>query len=118
MKLDVGASVDGRFRLVQRLGQGGFACVWLAVDTHSPKDAPVALKIARAFEVFDRPEIALYTMEYIGGRTLKNDIERRVHQKTSYETAELVEIVESLARARSTSRTPATSRTATSSPPT
>ena len=103
-EMSEGSVVDGRYRVLGRLGAGGMADVWLAEDTHLQRQ--VALKILhrqfaqdREFvarfqreaesaaklqspnivSVFDRGEFegtSYIAMQYVEGATLKQLIER------------------------------------------
>lgn len=129
VNMQVGQVVADRFKLVQRLGQGGFSEVWLTADLGAERAEPVALKvlreeqrrqppilerfrqeaillaelrhpgIARAFELIERDEIVCYSMEYIGGRTLKTDLERRARERRAYSTDDVRAIVGGMAAA-------------------
>ena len=98
-----GAVVDGRYRIVQKIGSGGMADVWLADDTHLQRR--VALKVLHArfaqdkefierfrreaeaaaglqhpnvVAVFDRGEVDgtyYIAMQYLEGRSLKELID-------------------------------------------
>jgi serine/threonine-protein kinase len=98
-----GALVDGRYRVLQRIGSGGMADVWLADDTHLQRR--VALKVLHArfaqdrefverfrreaeaaaglqhpnvVAVFDRGDVDgtyYIAMQYLEGRSLKQSID-------------------------------------------
>ena len=104
-----GSVVDGRYRVLRRIGGGGMADVWLAEDTHLQR--PVALKVLhrrfaqdREFverfrreaesaaglqhpnivSVFDRGEFDgtyYIAMQYVEGPTLKQLIDSRPHPR-------------------------------------
>ncbi len=56
-----GALVDGRYRIVRKIGSGGMADVWLAEDTHLQRQ--VALKILHARFAQDREFIERFRRE-------------------------------------------------------
>jgi serine/threonine-protein kinase len=99
-----GSVVDGRYRVLRRLGSGGMADVWLAEDTHLQRqvalkvlhrrfaqdrefverfrreaEAAAGLQHPNIVSVFDRGEFAgtyYIAMQYIEGPTLKELIDR------------------------------------------
>lgn len=56
-----GSVIDGRYRIVQRIGSGGMADVWLADDTHLQRR--VALKVLHARFVQDREFVERFRRE-------------------------------------------------------
>ncbi|HEX7059272.1 MAG TPA: PASTA domain-containing protein [Solirubrobacterales bacterium] len=56
-----GSVVDGRYRVLQRLGSGGMADVWLAEDTHLQRR--VALKVLHSRFVQDREFVERFRRE-------------------------------------------------------
>ncbi len=56
-----GAVVDGRYRILRRIGSGGMADVWLAEDTHLQRQ--VALKVLHARFVQDREFVERFRRE-------------------------------------------------------
>ncbi|HEY8082343.1 MAG TPA: Stk1 family PASTA domain-containing Ser/Thr kinase [Solirubrobacterales bacterium] len=101
--MDQGAVVDGRYRLVQKLGSGGMADVWLAEDPHLQRhvalkvlhqhfaqdrefverfrreaEAAAGLQHPNIVSIFDRGEVNgtyYIAMQYIQGRSLKQLID-------------------------------------------
>ena len=98
-----GSVVDGRYRVLQRIGSGGMADVWLAEDTHLQRrvalkvlhsrfaqdrefverfrreaEAAAGLQHPNIVAVFDRGEFEgtyYIAMQYVEGRTLKELID-------------------------------------------
>jgi beta-lactam-binding protein with PASTA domain/predicted Ser/Thr protein kinase len=98
-----GSVVDGRYRLLQRIGSGGMADVWLTEDTHLQRrialkilhqrfaqdrefverfrreaEAAAGLQHPNIVAVFDRGEIGgtyYIAMQYVEGRSLKELID-------------------------------------------
>ena len=98
-----GAVLDGRYRVLERIGSGGMADVWLAEDTHLQRrvalkvlhsrfaqdrefverfrreaEAAAGLQHPNVVAVFDRGEIEgtyYIAMQYLEGRTLKQLID-------------------------------------------
>ncbi|MFI5026161.1 MAG: PASTA domain-containing protein [Solirubrobacterales bacterium] len=56
-----GTTLDGRYRVLRRLGSGGMADVWLADDTHLQRQ--VALKVLHARFAQDREFVARFERE-------------------------------------------------------
>jgi serine/threonine-protein kinase len=56
-----GSTIDGRYRLLQRIGSGGMADVWLAEDSHLQRR--VALKILHRRFAQDREFVARFRLE-------------------------------------------------------
>ncbi|HEX4669566.1 MAG TPA: PASTA domain-containing protein [Solirubrobacterales bacterium] len=103
-EVNEGSVVDGRYRVLRRLGSGGMADVWLAEDTHLQRqvalkvlhrrfaqdrefverfrreaEAAAGLQHPNIVSVFDRGEFAgtyYIAMQYIEGPTLKELIDR------------------------------------------
>jgi serine/threonine-protein kinase len=99
-----GSVVDGRYRVLRRLGSGGMADVWLAEDTHLQRrvalkvlhrhfsqdrefvarfqreaEAAAALQHPNIVSVYDRGQVdgtSYIAMQYVEGPTLKELIER------------------------------------------
>jgi eukaryotic-like serine/threonine-protein kinase len=99
-----GSLVDGRYRVLRRLGSGGMADVWLAEDQHLQRqvalkvlhrhfaqdrefvarfqreaEAAAALQHPNIVSVYDRGEVdgtSYIAMQYVQGPTLKELIER------------------------------------------
>ena len=98
-----GTVVDGRYRVLQRIGSGGMADVWLAEDTHLQRrvalkvlhtrfaqdrefverfrreaEAAAGLQHPNIVAVFDRGEVDgtyYIAMQYVEGRSLKELID-------------------------------------------
>jgi eukaryotic-like serine/threonine-protein kinase len=98
-----GSVVDGRYRILQRIGSGGMADVWLADDTHLQRrvalkvlhsrfaqdrefverfrreaEAAAGLQHPNVVAVFDRGDVEgtyYIAMQYLEGRTLKQLID-------------------------------------------
>jgi beta-lactam-binding protein with PASTA domain/predicted Ser/Thr protein kinase len=60
-EINEGTVVDGRYRVVRRLGAGGMADVWLAEDTHLQRQ--VALKVLHRHFAQDREFVARFQRE-------------------------------------------------------
>jgi eukaryotic-like serine/threonine-protein kinase len=60
-EVNVGSVVDGRYRVLQRIGSGGMADVWLAEDTHLQRR--VALKVLHARFAQDREFVERFRRE-------------------------------------------------------
>jgi eukaryotic-like serine/threonine-protein kinase len=118
-----GSVVDGRYRVLSRLGSGGMADVWLAEDTHLQRrvalkvlhrrfaqdhefverfrreaEAAAGLQHPNIVSVFDRGEFEgtyYIAMQYVEGATLKDLIERGL---TPPEAVELIRQVLEAAR--------------------
>jgi len=127
-ELTQGSVVAERFRLVKRLGQGGFATVWLADDSGSSPMRTVALKImhtrsrvhreladrflqearmligldhpgvARAYHVHEDEHFLCYAMEYVEGHTLRDEMGRRAREGRVFALPEVASIASSLGR--------------------
>jgi serine/threonine-protein kinase len=103
-EVNEGSVVDGRYRVLRRLGSGGMADVWLAEDTHLQRqvalkvlhrhfsqdrefvarfqreaEAAAALQHPNIVSVYDRGQVdgtSYIAMQYVEGSTLKELIER------------------------------------------
>ncbi len=99
-RLTEGAVVDGRYRVVSRIGSGGMADVWLAEDLHLPRrvalkvlhdqfardeefisrfrreaEAAAGLQQVNIVSIFDRGQVDhtyYIAMAYLDGRTLRD----------------------------------------------
>ncbi len=124
----VGALVSGRYRLVRLLGEGATGVVWLAAD-RAFQDQEIALKaihprvlpdagalerfaeevvacrdlnhphIVKVFDLKQDGEHRFLTMEYVPGRSLCQEMERRKQAGEVFSLAETVTVISQILEA-------------------
>src|SRR4051794_5955149 len=78
-----GSVVDGRYRVLSRLGSGGMADVWLAEDTHLQRR--VALKVLHSRFAQDREFVARFRREAESAAALQHPNIVSVFDRGEYE---------------------------------
>ncbi|MFO0726495.1 MAG: protein kinase [Myxococcota bacterium] len=124
--LSEGRTLAGRYKLERKLGEGAFAQVWLAADaansdlpvavkvfqpnrkTNDPSyllrfrnEAELLTKlrhdsIARVLNTITEPGLTAMVLEYVEGRTLRDEMFRRAKAKEAFELQEIGRAVDSL----------------------
>ncbi len=94
MRLEPGITIDGRYRLVNRIGSGGMADVWRARDTELDRD--VALKMlhenfARDTEFVERFRREASSAAGLQHQNVVSVFDRGSHEDSWYISMELVE---------------------------
>lgn len=82
-ELGEGSVVDGRYRVVRRIGSGGMADVWLAEDTHLQR--PVALKVLHRRFAQDREFVERFRREAEAAAGLQHPNIVAVYDRGSYQ---------------------------------
>jgi serine/threonine-protein kinase len=83
MKLEAGLTVDGRYRLIDRIGSGGMADVWRAHDSELGRD--VALKLLHENFARDKEFVERFRREASAAAGLQHPNVVSVYDRGTYE---------------------------------
>ena len=83
MKLEPGLTVDGRYKLIDRIGSGGMADVWRARDTELDRD--VALKLLHENFARDTEFVERFRREASSAAGLQHPNVVSVYDRGTYE---------------------------------
>lgn len=125
-KLGEGLLLAGRYRLERKIGEGAFAAVWLATDhknadlpvaikvfqptrrsrdpsyLHRFKQEAELLRrlhhdaIARALDTIAEDGLTAIVLEYVEGRSLRAELQRRAHVGEVFQLAEIGRVTDAL----------------------